>query len=382
MVEGRTFEDWTDEELVSEILKSTGPERTAHLDALFWRFFDKFETNIRAVLRSHGIAYADDETHYNLVFDGIYQRLFGPPNFRKIASKFDAGRCPSFRGWFLGRVKRDRIRDWLRSSNREQGMTNRTYLIFKYPVRSLSRPGTRDEDWAIRDAGSPDRAHAIQEEGGLEGYLKGLRPGDRILMKLLYCGTSPITEAETAYLAKVRGSSREEVIEALAAYETSFRQRYEGDLEKAREIDGELGTRHFLARQNEKRIHLKLEEIQALGVSENEIARSREESEGRKILELAREIKDRDHEYQEGLLSPEEYRKRVAMLELMEFWVRERKLRRKIDDLHEQLDRLFSPVNHAVSEILEMNQKHFSHRKKTILARLRKQPVLSEDREK
>ena len=359
------YEDWTDEELVEEILRQKGGDKTAHLDALFWRYFDPFEKTIRAVLLNYGISFSDDETHYNHVFDGIYERVFSPGKFRKIASKFDPARSSSFRGWFIGTVLPDRIIDWLRAKDPASGTNNRTYLTLKYPVHSeseLSEKGFESKAPLDFFQGEPDCDQGYQ---GLEGCIQKLSIEDRILMKLLYWGGASLTEEELSFLVEMKGCKPAEIVEALGLYETNFRNRYEKQFNRAAQIDLALGIKHFMLLRNQKMIHAKMGEMGGLSGSEPDLVRLREKSGGMGLVAVRQEIKKRKKNFpkSKNRTSQRESRIDLIELELTELLVYERKLNRKIDNLFEELERLFLPVNKAVGELMNLTPNAVSRKK-------------------
>ena len=249
----------TDEELIREILSGSEDGTSAQRNVFFWRCFDRFEKNIRAVLQSHGIPYSVDEPYYNHVFDSLHETLFGHRQFTKIAGKFDPSRGLAFRDWFLGKVKRNRILDWLKSTNRKQGMTNRKWLLLKYPTSSLMEPMGRDGTRERMDTIAADSPEPDSPETDLEPCLRELEPGSRVLIKLLYWGISPLSEEELDTLAAAKETDKETIRSELSAYEQRFNETYLQDLDKAYLLHMDLGIRHFLLRQNEKKIFLKTE---------------------------------------------------------------------------------------------------------------------------
>ena len=369
------YEDWTDEELVTEIISQRGDSRSAHLDALFWRYFDRFEKNIRAVLRSQGIAYTEDETHYNEVFDGIYESLFGPRTFRKTAAKYDPARSPVFRTWFLGTVKRNRIRDWLRTMNPDRGVINRKWLAHRYPLEPFS-----EQDHLSQSEG-PGRAEPASPSGSASGLspmqttiqngLDTLPVDQRILTKLLFWGVAPLTDEERDRLVDIKGGDPRKVREELAAHESVFEAQYARDLEKAQDTDSRLGMQHYLLLKNEEAISLKRLELRSLKGEEVDLEKLEAESQEKGLVEVANERKAATRQLQKGKLAKDAYRQQVAELELVEMLVRRRKLQRKMETLTAQMARLFTPVNRAVRDLMGLDSGGFTRLRKSTLQALR-----------
>jgi len=346
------FEDWSDEELVAETLKGKGREKSVHLDALFWRHFDRFEKTLRAVLFSYDIPFSDEESYYNNVFDEIYERVFEPRNFRRLASKFDPSRSSSFSRWFFGTVLPSRIIDWLRTKNRTRGETNRTYLKLKYPVRTASQePGGGFENTGPNPATSqaPD---AEETHKGLSWCVERLPAEDRVLIKLLFLGTETLHQDDHACLARLRGCEPEVLHRELASYETEFQARHESNSEKALRIDVDLGINHFLLLRNQRMVQAKVRDRHGVHGATVDFDGIRERFKGQGLTDVREKQKALDKQFRQGLLSGSEYRRDRSDAELAELLIYDSRLRRRMEGLVKEWDHLFGPVNKAVGAIM------------------------------
>lgn len=367
------FDDWSDEDLVATILKGSGngPGNGGdpHLTCLFWRYFDAFEKKIRAVLRTRDLDYTQGSACFNFIFEGIFERVFTPRNFRRIAVKFNPRRSPRFRTWFLGTVVPDRIRDWLRTRDPHLGMTNLEYL--RLQCRGPERGQVPVTDERDPDPDPPSPVDRDPNHRKLEACVRGLPLGDRALAKLLFWGILPPEEEETRFLAEKRGIPHEQVLRELSAYANLMRERGAEERGMATRLEKVLGLNWSRREAFERQLYSKSREMRAFGFTETDFHRLREESEGLTLDKVGREAKALTRRSRGRTGRPEPVTRRLHELGFLEILLRERKAGRKIAELRKKRDRLYSTMDRPVREIIGVPPNRFSQRKRILLKKLR-----------
>ena len=252
--------DVSDADLVARILEARDTaQRQTYCQALFWRYYDRFDLWVREVLAAYNKTYSDQTRYYEEVFQRIYLAVFDPAAFARLLRTFDPER--RFFPW-LRQVVRHRAIDWVRA----QG------------IKPLEVPAERLVDRRAPVPPAPEVAEPFVAR------LNELPDHERLSVRLALLAYLDLDPVDLRALSERRGEPVETIRREAADLRDRLRETpaYRASLE----AEDALGVLEYQVRVSERRCARMRERISEQGLSPGAVAALEDEAQRLHLSDL------------------------------------------------------------------------------------------------